>query len=85
MSTPQSAMSDAAITGAFMRECIVSGMTLWIKVYSFFYGGEVYEYAYEVGPNSDTLKNAEDLALRKAFALRAQLNFLRDATLETKQ
>ena len=71
--------------GVFVREQIGSGLTQWLKVYSYFYDGESYDYVYEVGPNANTEQQAEDMALVNGYHIRAQRNFLRDVSLKVMQ
>jgi hypothetical protein len=76
----------SGVSGAtLLRETLVSGLTMWLKLYSFHHDGEVYEYVYEVCSNSDTQQQAHDIATRNSFGLRAQTNFLMDVDMKKVQ
>lgn len=61
-----------------VRESLVCGMTDWVKIIAFHYAGEVFEYAFPVTSTSESETQAEAIALRKGFLLKAQVAFLRD-------
>jgi hypothetical protein len=70
--------------GAFVREQLIGGLAEWYMLFSFWFDGETYEYAYSCGSNWRTEAQAAAISGSEGHRLIAQSRFLAEVPLEVK-
>ena len=77
-------MGDARSDALHVHDHMTVTSQCWAIFYSFLFGGESFDYAYEVGGPNYTEQQARDVAKQTLTLQRARQNFLRDVELEIK-
>lgn len=67
-----------------MENLVPSGHLGWIKLYSYFYDGHIYDYGFPAGDSALTERQAEERALREECRKQAEKRFLEDVLLRGK-